>query len=97
MRSGPCGWCRFTGPFGLYTEWQVSVNMVKYRGHFGHSQCGKLGKAREAPPASLLLRGAVPVHFLAAILDNAYQLLGVCLGFHFWTPKAEVEAQTNGP
>jgi hypothetical protein len=44
-------------------------------------------KIQEAPPASLFLQDAMLVHFLAVILASAYQLLGVCLGFHFGTQK----------
>jgi hypothetical protein len=35
------------------------------------------------------------VYFGAALLTSALQFLAVCLGFRFWTLKAEVEAQTN--
>jgi hypothetical protein len=41
------------------------------------------------------LAAGVVVHFASALLTSASQFLGVCLGFCFFNPKAEVEAQTN--
>jgi hypothetical protein len=51
-------------------------------------------EAREAAESSSRLASVRQWHE-SVFRCSALQSLAVCLGFHFWTLKAEVEAQTN--